>query len=161
MQIDVANIRRWADEIRELTGDDTETFLDTLDGQTDALDILTQLVTERAFAAEAQAAAKAMAETFTARAKRMADKQASIARVMGEILDAMGEGKVTLPIATISRTKPRTGVEITDEHEVPSQLMRIKRSPDLTAIKEHLLAGESVPGAQLKTGEPGLTVRIK
>ena len=161
MQIDVANIRRWADEIRVMAAADTETFLDSLDGQTDALDILAQLVTERAFAAEAQAAAKAMAETFTARAKRMADKQASIARVMGEILDAMGEGKIALPIATVSRTKPRTGVEITDENEVPSQLMRVKRSPDLTAIKEHLLAGEAVPGAQLKTGEPGLTVRIK
>jgi hypothetical protein len=40
-------IRRMADQIRLLTGDDQDTFLDTLDGETDAMDILGKLIQER------------------------------------------------------------------------------------------------------------------
>ena len=38
---------------------------------------------------------------------------------------------------------------------------KITIEPDTAAIKAQLEAGVIVPGAQLKTGEPGITVRIK
>jgi len=160
MRIDVENIRRWADEIRPMT-DDEETFLDTLDGQTDAVEILDRLVLQRAFAQSAHNAAKDTAALFTARAQRQVEKIDRITEILGEIMDAMGSEKVTLPIATVTRTKPRAKVEILDESEIPSQLMRVKSSPDLTAIKAQLDAGENVPGAIITQGQPGISVRIK
>ena len=160
MRIDVENIRRWADEIRPMTDDD-ETFLDTLDGQTDAVEILDRLVMQRAFAQSAHSAAKDTAALFTARAQRQAERLDRITRILGEIMDAIGSEKVTLPIATVTRTKPRSKVEILDESEIPSQLMRVRASPDLTAIKAQLDAGENVPGAIITQGYPGISVRIK
>ena len=160
MRINIGNIQQWADEIRAMT-DDQETFLDTLDGQTDALDVLDALVIERAKASAAEDAAKAVAGIFADRAKRQVEKQASLSRMMGEVMDAIGEAKIQRPIGTISRTKARQSVEIYDENEIPSQLMRVKSAPDAAAIKAQLEAGETVPGARLKTGEPGITVRIK
>lgn len=47
MLINFEEIRRMADQIRELTGDDQDTLLDTLDGETDAMDILGKLIQER------------------------------------------------------------------------------------------------------------------
>ena len=162
MRINIGNIQQWADEIRTMT-DDQETFLDTLDGQTDALDVLDALVIERAKASAAEDAAKAVASMFNDRAKRQAEKQASLSRMMGKVLDAIGETKIQRPIGTISRTKARQSLEVYDEAEIPSQLLRTKITiePDTAAIKAQLEAGVTVPGAQLKTGEPGITVRIK
>ena len=162
MRINIGNIQQWADEIRTMT-DDQETFLDTLDGQTDALDVLDALMIERAKASAAEDAAKAVASMFNDRAKRQAEKQASLSRMMGKVLDAIGETKIQRPIGTISRTKARQSLEVYDEAEIPSQLMRTKITiePDTAAIKAQLEAGVIVPGAQFKTGEPGITVRIK
>ena len=47
MYIKFEEIREMADHIRLLTGDDQDTFLDTLDGETDAMDILGKLIQER------------------------------------------------------------------------------------------------------------------
>jgi hypothetical protein len=162
MRINIGNIQQWADEIRAVT-DDQETFLDTLDGQTDALDVLDALMIERAKASAAEDAAKAVAGIFADRAKRQVEKQASLSRMMGKVLDAIGETKIQRPIGTISRTKARQSVEVYDEAEIPTQLLRTKITiePDSAAIKAQLEAGETVPGARLKTGEPGITVRIK
>ena len=162
MRINIGNIQQWADEIRTMT-DDQETFLDTLDGQTDALDVLDALVIERAKASAAEDAAKAVAGIFADRAKRQVEKQASLSRMMGKVLDAIGETKIQRPIGTISRTKARQSLEVYDEAEIPSQLLRTKITiePDTAAIKAQLEAGVTVPGARLKTGEPGITVRIK
>jgi len=162
MRINIGNIQQWADEIRTMT-DDQETLLDTLDGQTDALDVLDALVIERAKASAAEDAAKGVASMFNDRAKRQAEKQASLSRMMGKVLDAIGETKIQRPIGTISRTKARQSLEVYDEAEIPSQLMRTKITiePDTAAIKAQLEAGVIVPGAQFKTGEPGITVRIK
>ena len=162
MRINIGNIQQWADEIRAVT-DDQETFLDTLDGQTDALDVLDALMIERAKASAAEDAAKAVAGIFADRAKRQVEKQASLSRMMGKVLDAIGETKIQRPIGTISRTKARQSVEVYDGAEIPTQLLRTKITiePDTAAIKAQLEAGETVPGARFKTGEPGITVRIK
>ena len=48
MYIDLPTIRRMAEEIRAALGDDhdAETFLDTLDGETDAADIADKLLAD-------------------------------------------------------------------------------------------------------------------
>jgi len=68
---------------------------------------------------------------------------------------------LALPEATVSIGAGRDSVVITDESSLPSQLGTTMWSPDKKAIAEQLKSGEVVPGAELKTGEPSLTVRKK
>lgn len=161
MWIDYEEIRRMSDNIRAICGDDQDTFLDTLDGETDAMDILGTLIKERNEVLGNEAALKELAKQYKERADRMNAKADAIAQTMGHLLDAMGERKVQHPFATVSRTKPRARVVIEDEHQIPTQLMKVKKSPDLTAIKAQMDAGEYVPGAAIALGNEGVTVRSK
>lgn len=159
MQVD--NIRHLAQIIRDMLGEDfdDETFLDTLDGETDVMDIIASLVKARAEAKANETAARELAAEWGSRARRMADKQKSIAAALGAILDATGMNKINHPLATISRTKPRAVVSIINENEIPTQLTI--RQPDKKAILEQMKSGSPVPGAELTMGEPGVMVRIK
>jgi hypothetical protein len=161
MWIDYEEIRRMSDNIRAMCGDDQDTFLDTLDGETDAMDILGALIKERNEMLGNEAALKELAKQYKERADRMNAKADAIAQTMGHLLDAMGERKVQHPFATVSRTKARARVVIEDEHQIPTQLMKTKKSPDLTAIKAQMDAGEYVPGAAIALGNEGVTVRSK
>lgn len=160
MGLDLANVKRWADEIRSMT-DDQETFLDTLDGQTDAIEVLRRVVIARQEAAAQEAATKDLAAQYVARAKRLGERQTKLTEFMGEILDAIGDKKIALDIATVSRSAGQQRVEIEDETQIPTQLMRVKSSPDAAAIKAQLKAGVDVPGARLVEGNKSVTVRIK
>lgn len=159
-QLDLGHVARWAEEIRAMT-DDTETFLDTLDGQTDAIEVLRRMVLARAEAAAQEQATKDLANTYRERAARLAARQERLSVFLGEILDAIGETKVALDVATVTRTKGQPKVEVIDEAEIPTQLTRVKRSPDLVAIKAALKGGEEIPGVRLIDGKQSVTVRIK
>ena len=160
MGLDLAHVKAWADRIREQT-DDPETFLDTLEGQTDALEVLRRCVLARAEAAAQEAATKELAAIYFARSRRLAEKQDSLSQFIGEILDAIGETKVQLDVATISRIAGRPKVNLIDEDQIPTQLTKVTYKPDLVAIKAQLEAGEIVPGAELTQGNKSINVRIK
>ena len=162
-RINTALIEQVSDSLREMLGDDFDagTFWDTLDGETDAMDLIGHLVRQRVEAKAHEVAAKEAADTFNARKQRMSDKQKALSKALGLILDASGESKVAHPLATISRTRGRVSAKVIDEGSIPSQLTVTTTRPDLAAIKAQLDAGVSVPGAELVTGEPGLTVRVK
>jgi len=163
MRIDPAHIRRIAQEIRDLLGDDfdSETYLDTLDGETNALDAIGYLIQQREEAKAHAEACKQLEATYKARATRLTAKATAMTEAMGAVLDAIGERKVAHPLGTVSRTKGRTIAVITDEEAIPSQLCKVVRSPDKAAIKEQLEAGEDVPGATLETSPDGISVRVK
>jgi len=161
MFINFEEIRRMSDNIRAMVGDDDDTFLDTLDGETDAMDILGKLIQERQEIQGFEAALKDLAKQYKERADRMNAKVDAINQTIGHLLDAMDAKKVMHPLATVSRTKARQSVLVTNPEEIPTQLTKTKRSPDLVAIREQLEAGEFVPGAEIKLGNPGVTVRVK
>lgn len=159
--MDLPLIERVSATLRDMLGEDfdAETFWDSLDGETDAMDIVGRLIRERVEADSLADAAKEVAATYTARQRRMEARSKAVNAALGALLDATGEGRVAHPLGTVSRTKPRQRVEITDETAIPSQLC--KRVVDAAAVKKQLEAGEDVPGAILVLGEPGVTVRIK
>tara|TARA_R100001369_G_C3221186_1_gene150087 strand:+ start:61 stop:546 length:486 start_codon:yes stop_codon:yes gene_type:complete len=161
MYIKFEEISSMSDQIRMMTGDDTDTFLDTLDGETDVMDILGKLLQERAEASIYETSTKELAATYNSRAKRLANRQSAISITIGQLLDAMGEKKVQHPLATISRTKARWSVSITDADQIPTQLMNVTTKPDLAAIKKQMDQGEIVPGCEISPGQPSITVRIK
>ena len=154
-------IRELADSIRLYTGDDQDTFLDTLDGETDVMDILGKLVQERAECSIYEGAAKDLAKMYAGRAKRLSAKQEAISITIGQLMDAMRQTKIQHPLATISRTKARWSVKIVNQDDIPSQLTTVTVKPDLVAIKKQMDQGETVPGCEVNPGQPSITVRIK
>lgn len=163
MRIDLAHIRRMAAAIATTDDHDSEPgFLDTLEGETEAVEIADWLIgsilADEAMAAALkvqEAAMKARRDRIEARAK--AKRRAGI-----ELLNAAGLKKLERPRATLSRTAGRTSVQITDEASVPTQLCTVKTvtTPDKAAIKRQLEAGETVPGAELVRGDDALTMRV-
>lgn len=154
-------VRQIAETIRAMLGDDfdDQTFLDTLDGETDLMDMVGSLIQERVQAHEYEAAAKAISKTWADRAARHASKVAAINKGLGKILDAIGEAKVAHPLGTVSRTKARQSMQIVDAADIPTQLCKLV--PDNAQIKAQLEAGETVPGAALVWGDPSISVRVK
>ena len=161
MFIKYDEIRRLADSIREICGDDEDTLLDTLDGETDAVDVLGKLIQERLEVLGYEATNKELAEQYKRRADKMASKADAINQQMRHLLNAMGVKKVNHALATVSITKPRWSVEVVDEAQVPTQLKITTSKPDLRAIKKILDDGEPVPGCRPKVGYEGITVRTK
>lgn len=163
MRIDTAYIGRMANAIYDILGEDfdEQTFIDTLEGETNVMDVFGYLIKDREEAKTFAAACKEHAKTYTDRAKRLEDRAEAMTRAMGELLDATGQRKIAHPLGTVSRTKGRQTVQIVDEAEVPSQLCKVVSSPDRAAIKAQLEAGETVPGAVLQTSPDGVSVRVK
>ena len=160
---DIPLITRISDDLRDMLGDDfdPDTFWDTLDGETDALDIADRLIASMQDDAALADAAKAHASEIAARAKRISDRAGVKKKALMQILDATGEKKLERPLATISKRAGSLSVHITDEASIPSQLTKTTVSPDKTEIKKQLQAGEIVPGAELVRGEETVSVRVK
>jgi len=161
MFINYEEIRRMSDSIREMCGDDDDTFLDTLDGETDAMDVLGKLIQQDQELKVQEKAVKELIDLYKKRASTLSARQDATRQVMLQLLQAMGQKKVPHALATVSVTKPRWSVEIVDEAQVPTQLKITTSKPDIQAIKKILDDGEPVPGARPKVGNQSINVRLK
>ncbi len=160
--INLPLIEQVSEELIEALGDefDPEAFWDTLDGETDALDIMDRLIARSQDDAALVEAIKAEVAALAKRMQRIAARVVATRGVMLTVLDATGQKKVERPRATISRRDGSLSVQITDEASVPTQLCKTTVTPDKAAIKKQLTAGETVPGADLVRGPAGVTVRV-
>lgn len=141
--------------------DDEETYLDTLDGETDVLDILdAELAAMQGDDALAEAI-KSQESALRSRRHRIEMRASAHRRNLRLLLSHAGLKKAERPCATVSIRLGSMSVAITNEADVPTQLMREKvtRSPDMAAIKAQIEAGETVPGAELVRGEDIVSVR--
>lgn len=147
----------------ETLGDDfdAETFWTTLDGETDAEEIIDHLLASMQDDQSLAAAIKEQTADLTARQRRISARADAKKKTLKLILDATGQKKVERPRATVFKLAGRVSVNITDEASIPSQLCVVKKSPDKTAIKRQLDVGEAVPGAELVRGEDTVSVRVK
>jgi hypothetical protein len=148
--------------LRGMLGDDYDdaAFLDTLDGETDALDIADRLIADIQGDEALSAAAKAQARALQDRAARIADRATARRAALCALLKAMGKKKLERPAATVSVRPGNISAHITDPDAVPTQLCKMIKQPDKAAIKQQLEAGEAVPGAELARGNDILTMRV-
>lgn len=164
LQADLGHIAAIAAMLRDMMSGnpDDQAFLDTLEGETNLVEVADALLSRLA---ETDALADALAEqakVLAARETRFQARRAALRSCLGALMDAAKLAKLERPLATISRTSPRASVTIVDAAAVPSQLCVTKTTttPDKTVIKRLLDAGEAVPGAELNPGTPGLMVRF-
>jgi hypothetical protein len=142
--------------------DDEEAFWTTLDGETDAGDLLDTILASMQEDDALVAAIREQEAALKTRRERIDMRSAAKRRTLGLILSAAGMKKAERPRGTVSLSPGRVGVRIVNEEDIPSQLMREKvtRAPDKAAIKAQLEAGEMVPGAELERGADVVTVRV-
>lgn len=161
MRIDLTRIRAIAEELAAYR-DDEETYIDTLDGETDAVELLDrEIAAEQADRALCEAI-KAQMEALRKRADRIDMRADTRRRMQKAILEAMGLRKLERPLATLSIRLGSVSVKITDDAAIPTQLRTVKTTstPDKIAIRKQLDAGETVPGAELVRGDETLSVRV-
>jgi hypothetical protein len=159
---DFALIAAIADELAPYRDEDEAAFWDSLDGETDALDLLDRFLASQREDEALVDAIRAQEAALKARRDRIDMRAAAKKRVLAQILAAAGMKKAERPLGTISIRPGSIGVKITDEDAVPTQLTRekITRAPDKAAIKAQLEAGEDVPGCELYRGPEIITVRV-
>jgi hypothetical protein len=127
--------------------DDEDLYQDMIEGETDALDLLDSQIASMQNDEALAEAIKAQEANLKARRERIEWRADAHKKAALLIMNAAGLKKAERPRATISVRPGSVSVQITDEAEIPTQLMRekITRAPDKAAIKAQLEAGETVP----------------
>ncbi|OOY15099.1 siphovirus Gp157 family protein [Thioclava sp. DLFJ4-1] len=163
MKIDTGHVRNMAEHIRAMCGDDEDLFLDMIEGETDALELMDRMIAEEQGDEALAEAIKAQITELKARMDRISARAKAKKGAMLMLLDAIGQKKLERPRATVSKMAGRVSVQITDETSIPSQLCTVKTitTPDKNAIKAQIEAGETVPGAELVRGDDTITMRTR
>lgn len=140
--------------------EDEATLRDTLEGISNAPDLIATFIRD-AKADEAMVAALAtMIRDMTDRKTRLhmrADRRRLAAQ---NLMDACEMRKLEMADFTASIRAVPPKVEIDDEAQLPDALCKTIRQPDKAAIKEALAVG-TVAGAHLTNGSETLTIRTK
>lgn len=142
--------------------EDTLALADTLDGISMLPDVLASLLRS---AIEDEAIADALTNVIIKanqeRRDRFERRAAKRRQMVQALMEHAGMTKLERPDLTASIRNIPAGVIITDEAALPDNMVRISRSPDKTAIKNALNAGEAIPGATLGNGHTSLTIRTR
>lgn len=130
---------------------DQELLLATVEGESDALEVIDRL-------AEMALADKHLVELARARAQRLEARAAGTRSVIVAMMQGLHLSKLARPLSTLSISHTTTA-RVIDQAELPGQYMRA--APDMHAIRKALTAGEAIPGATLSNPAPVLTLRTK
>lgn len=153
-----------ADLLRERGFDDEDLILDTVEGETDAMEAVSGLLrwmNERQAVSESL---KALEADYAARRRRYEEQVKSARGALASFMDALGVKKIERPEATLSMRE--TGPSVVypadlNPETLPERFRVWKCEADKAAIKAAMLAGEDVPGLTLSNGSTSLAVRVK
>ena len=139
---------------------DEDLLLSTIDGETDAADMLRQAV-RAALETESTADAVRQRETVLAARRHRLESRARACRAfVREAMQTLGLRKLPAPDFNASIRDGKPAVQITDENALPDDFVRIVRQPDKTKIGEALRSGAEIEGAVLGNATAILTVRV-
>ena len=160
MRIDSAMITAIAEEL-EPYRDDQDAFWDTLDGETDVLDLVTSILLK---ISEAEAWSNSCADVSKRYAERKSGHDArkqKLTKMLKTIMLCANQTKIPHALATISLRKGTESVNIINPNEIPTQLTKVSITTDKTEIKKQLKAGIKIDGAELVTGAQTISIRTK
>jgi len=160
MRVDTGTLTYISEMLSE-HADDLETFWDTLDGETDVMDMVGSAVSDLVDAEGDEAKLDHIIKKYTQRRDAVRARQESLKKALKSILLATGQKKVPHPIATVSLRNGTQSVLIEDEKEIPTQLCKTTVTPDKATIKRLLTSGETISGASLVTGPQSISLRMK
>lgn len=164
LKVDIADFKaRWAELLSSFPelDEDEDLRADALEGETDFHSIAARILRRKLDARVMASAIKERKQEIAERQARYERQEDGYTALLKSLLIAAGVDKLTLPDATVSITKPRVVVEITDETAIPQGFVEIKRVPKKAEIKKALEAGEEIPGAVLGLSDDGIMVRAR
>ena len=145
--------------------DDEDQWLLTLESETDLREFLAVVVNRiyeaDAFAEGAVASLEYLISNSKARKQRFEQRGEAMRALAFKVMSVAAVRKVELPQGTLSIRAGQPKVIIVDETALPPSCIRIRKEPDRIVIKEHLMRGDQVPGAELSNREDVLALRIK
>lgn len=161
LQADVANVLADIDALLSAypeLAEDEQLKADMLEGETDAFSVLSRLVNIEREANTMADAIAARVRDLTGRKARTEKRKEMARALMLRVMQATGIQKAPLVEATVSVSKGRDSVEVTDPDALPDEYVRVERTPDKKLLAA-ALANDNVPGARLKAGELTISVR--
>lgn len=147
--------------VRAIAGDDDQTVVDTVDGETDAIEALRRTV-RLAIEAEAHAeACKALAADYVERRRVLEDRAERYRVAVAGFLQEVGEKSVRLPEGTVSwrNAGPQVIGEYPSAADLPDSCVKLQRVRHEPSIREALQRGDHIPGLSLSNGGVALTIR--
>lgn len=141
--------------------DDLDAFWDTLDGETDVMDAVGQIIQDMIEADAALTGVQEIMDRYAQRQSAIRSRKEALQRTLKSICLMTGQTKIPHPLGTVSLREGSKSVHITDLDAIPSQLCKITKTPDKTAIKKQIEAGETIDGAEIVIGPQTISVRIK
>lgn len=141
--------------------DDEALRADMIEGETGFTEIMSRVLDHEREAKGIVEAIKLRSADLAERRQRYERRADAMRALMLNLMSVADQHRVTLPEATISVSKGRETVEITDLEALPQGYFALERKADKKAIGDALKAGEPIPGASLRMGDASLTVRAK
>jgi hypothetical protein len=141
--------------------DDLDVFWDTLDGETDVMDVV-GFILQNIIETDANITAMdEIVKKYADRKSGLRSKRESLTKSLKSILLLTGQTKIPHAIATVSLRQGMESVVIRDEKQIPSQLCKVIIEPDRAEIKKQLKAGIEIDGAELTVGPQTISIRMR
>ncbi len=155
MALDTTLTRISAEEVRrlrEMLADDDadETLrLDMIEGETDALELLDDLLADMREQAAFAEAIDQLSAQYKVRFERLQSRVARHKEAIESVAEAIGVSPIKRPGGTISRRKSPPRAIVTDEAAIPDGFLVTTTRVDKRAIAQALKEGRNIPGAAL------------
>lgn len=142
-----------------LLEDDEQATADMIEGETDLNKALEKAVQRIAELEAMDTALAIMDERIAARRSRLKAQGDSLRTAITIALEAMGQKRLELPFATVSRRAVPPKAQVISEAEVPSHFWK-RPDPklDMRALLAALKEGP-VPGAELSNGSETISIK--
>lgn len=147
---------------KEALGDDDQAIADTIEGETNLVDVIGAAVARLNEITAHINGLEAYMLFIRMRNDRFEAQTERIRQAIANAMDAGGLKKVELPHATISLRAAAEKLGAVNEADIPARFF-VDQAPtlDRRALLAALKAGTLVPGASLANGTPSLSVRVK
>lgn len=146
--------------VRDALGDDEQAIADTIEGESRIEDAIAATIREsRAIAAMRDGLTDLM-NLMKKRAERLNARCERLEAAALQAAEECGVTKITVPDFTASIGAGQGKVVIVDEAQLPQDCLRTKYEINRSLIRERLLTGVDVPGAELSNPISHWIVRV-
>ena len=143
--LDMAQLRREAEQLDQLCGGDDQLFADMMEGETDVHRIVARIHEQYMRDEEMALGIKERQAALAERRKRIETRAANGKAMIGKVLRIARLPNIELPEATYSVRDGKPVLKVVDPAAVPEMFTVTKPAPDKRAINEAYHDSDSLP----------------
>ena len=136
-------------------------FWDTLDGETDIMYVVGELLKDYNETNANIMAIDELLKTYKERKERMQYKKDSIKRSLQKVLYSTNQKNIPHPLGTVSRKDGAKTLVIDNIDQLPDEYIKVEKAPIKNVIKQKISEGDQIDGARIEIGNPTVSIRIK